>query len=90
MVEDDRYCVDVLLQITAVQAALMETGRVILAGHLEACLTQALRSRDQEERRRKIDELMNVFMRFCRVESSSEDRPVSGHPPISKPCGKSE
>jgi DNA-binding FrmR family transcriptional regulator len=73
MVDDDRYCVDVLLQITAVQAALMETGRVILAGHVETCLTRALRSRDREERRKKIDELMNVFTRFCRVDSVSDD-----------------
>jgi DNA-binding FrmR family transcriptional regulator len=71
MLDEDRYCVDVLLQITAVQAALMETGRVILAGHIETCLTQALRSRDQQERRKKIDELMNVFTRFCRVEVGS-------------------
>jgi CsoR family transcriptional regulator, copper-sensing transcriptional repressor len=68
MVEDDRYCVDVLLQVAAVQAALMETGRVILSGHFETCLTQAMRSRDEQERRKKIDELIDLFSRFCRIE----------------------
>ena len=79
MLDEDRYCVDVLLQITAVQAALMETGRVILAGHIETCLTQALRSRDQQQRRKKIDELMNVFTRFCRVEGSSDAGAAADH-----------
>jgi DNA-binding FrmR family transcriptional regulator len=44
--DDDRYCVDVLLQVAAVQAALLETGRIILSGHVENCLTEAIRSRD--------------------------------------------
>ena len=70
MVEDDRYCVDVLLQVAAVQAALMETGRVILSGHFETCLTQAMRSRDERERRKKIDELIDLFSRFCRIEGA--------------------
>jgi DNA-binding FrmR family transcriptional regulator len=87
MVDGDRYCVDVLLQITAVQAALMETGRVILAGHMETCLTQALRSRDQQERRKKIEELMKVFTRFCRVESRSDTDVAACPPPDPEPTG---
>jgi DNA-binding FrmR family transcriptional regulator len=74
MLDDDRYCVDVLLQVAAAQAALMETGRLILGGLVEGCLTQALRSRDSRERKKKIDELMNVFARFCHTE---EVRPRS-------------
>lgn len=88
MLDEDRYCVDVLLQITAVQAALMETGRVILAGHIETCLIQALRSRDQLERRKKIDELMNVFTHFCRVESPSDADLAVNHTPDSELKGK--
>ena len=68
MVEDDRYCVDVLVQVAAVQASLLETGRVILSGHVENCLTDALRSRDPAERRRKLDELINAFSRFLRID----------------------
>ena len=75
MIDDDRYCVDVLQQVTAVQAALIEVGRVILAGHFETCLTQAMRSGDEAERRKKIAELTDVFTRFCGVE------PEGGGPP---------
>jgi DNA-binding FrmR family transcriptional regulator len=71
MLDQDRYCVDVLLQISAVQAALMETGRVILAGHVETCLTEAIRSGDSLERRKKISELMDMFGRFCRLPGAS-------------------
>lgn len=74
MLDDDRYCVDVLLQVAAVQAALLETGRVILSGHVDNCLTDALRSRDPRERRKKLDELMNLFSRFLRIdEAAGED-----------------
>jgi DNA-binding FrmR family transcriptional regulator len=71
MLDQDRYCVDVLLQITAVQAALMETGRVILAGHVETCLTDAIRSGDALERRKKISELLEVFGRFCLIPGAA-------------------
>jgi DNA-binding FrmR family transcriptional regulator len=74
MLDQDRYCVDVLLQITAVQAALMETGRVILAGHIETCLTEAIRSGDPADRRKKIGELMEVFGRFCRMPGAARGK----------------
>lgn len=81
MVDDDRYCVDVLLQVAAAQAALMEAGRVILSGHFENCLTAAMRSRDERDRRKKIDELIDLFARFCRMDESSPDGEVDASPP---------
>lgn len=72
MIDGDRYCVDVLFQIAAIQAALMEAGRMVLAGHFETCLKSAMRSRDPRERRRKIDELMDVLSRFCRPEGDAD------------------
>jgi DNA-binding FrmR family transcriptional regulator len=81
MVDEDRYCVDVLLQVAAVQAALMETGRVILSGHFETCLTQAMRSRDESVRRKKINELIDLFSRFCRIDSEAEKSRVEPSPP---------
>ena len=87
MVEDDRYCVDVLIQVAAVQAALMEVGRVILAGHFENCLTDAMRSRDEHERRKKIDELMGLFSRFCHIEGPSPEGDVDDATPT-KPRSK--
>lgn len=64
MVEDDRYCVDVLLQVAAAQAALGEAGRVLLRSHVETCVTAALGSGTAAERSQKIDELMQVFSRY--------------------------
>lgn len=67
MIEADRYCVDVLLQIAAVRAALDQLGKGILRGHVETCLTDALASGGPRERARKIDELMDVFSRYARI-----------------------
>ena len=64
MVATDRYCVEVLQQIAAAQAALVETGKVILNGHVESCLVDAIRGDDPVERRKKLDELIDVFGRF--------------------------
>ncbi len=74
MIEDDRYCVDILLQVAAAQAALMVAGRVIMAGHFEKCLSEAMRCHDERERRKKLDELTEGFSRFCRWD----DQPMDG------------
>jgi CsoR family transcriptional regulator, copper-sensing transcriptional repressor len=65
MVAEDRYCVDVLLQVAAVRAALAEVSKVVLANHVQTCLTEALRSGGKAERRVKVDELMDIFSRYC-------------------------
>jgi CsoR family transcriptional regulator, copper-sensing transcriptional repressor len=78
MVEGDRYCVEVLFQIAAAQAALVEAGRVILGAHFDTCVTEAMRSVDPKERRKKIDELIDVFSRFCEVdEAGGEGTPAA-------------
>ena len=64
MVESDRYCVDVLLQIAAAQAALGEVGKMVLRAHVETCVSEAMASGRASERKRKIDELMEVFGRY--------------------------
>jgi DNA-binding FrmR family transcriptional regulator len=71
MVAEDRYCVDVLLQVAAVRAALAEVGKVVLANHVETCLTEALRSGSRAERRVKVDELMDIFSRYCALGTPS-------------------
>jgi DNA-binding FrmR family transcriptional regulator len=63
MIEEDRYCVDVLTQISAVQAALAKVGEEVLEGHLQTCVTQAIESGDPGERDRVIGELMEVITR---------------------------
>ena len=70
MVEDDRYCVDVLLQIAAVKAALDRVGHIVLGAHVDTCVASALASGSRREARRKIDELMDVFSRFAHIRTS--------------------
>ena len=69
MVDDDRYCVDLLLQVAAVRAALDQVGKLVLANHVETCVAEAFASGTARERRRKMDELLEVFGRFGAVES---------------------
>ena len=67
MVEEDRYCVDILNQVAAVEGALDRVGHLLLAGHVETCETHAIESGRPKERRQKLDELIEVFSRFGRV-----------------------
>jgi CsoR family transcriptional regulator, copper-sensing transcriptional repressor len=60
MVEEERYCVDVVMQISAVRAALLKVGKLLLSSHLETCVSDAL-AKDGRERRQKIDELLRLF-----------------------------
>jgi DNA-binding FrmR family transcriptional regulator len=68
MLAEDRYCVDVLLQVAAVRAALAEVGKVVLKSHVQTCLSDALKSGGAKEQREKLDELMNVFSQYCALE----------------------
>lgn len=64
MVDGDRYCVDVLLQIASAQAALAQVGKVVLRSHVETCVTDAMACGKPAERKRTLDELVEVFARF--------------------------
>jgi CsoR family transcriptional regulator, copper-sensing transcriptional repressor len=66
MLNEDRYCIDVLTQITAVRAALRRVEEEILRDHVMHCVAQAVSSGTKAEQRRKIDELMAVFSRADR------------------------
>jgi DNA-binding FrmR family transcriptional regulator len=72
MVEDDRYCVDVLLQIAAVRAALDQVGKLVLGAHVESCVAEAFASGRVEERDRKLAELLEVFSRFGSVARAED------------------
>lgn len=61
MVEDDRYCIDVIKQIQAVQAALARTSELILGNHLNTCVTAAMQGDDLDERERVMREILEVF-----------------------------
>ena len=64
MVEDERYCVDILTQIRAARAALKRVEEQVLRDHVEHCVAQAIRSGDQREQQAKVDELVGVLGRF--------------------------
>ena len=64
MVEEDRYCVDVLNQVAAVQAALGKVGAMVLGAHVETCVYDAMLRGDGKEKRKKIEELVGIFDRF--------------------------
>jgi len=64
MIDNDAYCVDILLQISAVQGALDQVQKLLLGRHIESCVTDALRSGSKSERQQKIEELLDVFARF--------------------------
>jgi DNA-binding FrmR family transcriptional regulator len=70
MVEADRYCIDLMHQLAAVQAALGKAGEVVLKSHVQTCVTSAIRSGDERECARKVDELVAVFGRFRRVRET--------------------
>ncbi len=61
MVEEDKYCIDVIHQIEAVQAALNKINQMILENHLRTCVTTAIRGDDAARREAAIGEILEVF-----------------------------
>jgi DNA-binding FrmR family transcriptional regulator len=66
MVDEDRYCVDVLTQINAVRAALHKVEEQILRDHVSHCVAGALASGDVIEQRHKVEELIATIGRMTR------------------------
>jgi DNA-binding FrmR family transcriptional regulator len=66
MVEEDRYCVDIVTQIAAVRAALRRAEEEILREHVAHCVEHAIASGDKADQRRKVKELMDVMGRAGR------------------------
>jgi CsoR family transcriptional regulator, copper-sensing transcriptional repressor len=61
MIDEDAYCIDVLKQTQAIQKALDRLNALILADHLNSCVTTAIRGDKPNERERVIHELLDVF-----------------------------
>jgi DNA-binding FrmR family transcriptional regulator len=66
MVEEDRYCIDIVTQISAVRAALKRVEEDILREHIAHCVEHAIVSGDADEQRKKVQELMDVLARSSR------------------------
>jgi DNA-binding FrmR family transcriptional regulator len=67
MVEDDRYCIDILTQIAAVNTALEGVAFKVLDDHVNHCVTDALASGDAKEAAAKSKELLAAVQRFART-----------------------
>lgn len=61
MVERDQYCIDVIRQTRAIQAALDRVNGLLLERHLNHCVSRAIRAQDARERERVVGELVEVF-----------------------------
>ena len=66
MVDEDRPCLDVLTQLSAVQEALSQVGKLVTRNYLENCITEALQSGDAEEQAKAYDALMEVIYKYRR------------------------
>jgi CsoR family transcriptional regulator, copper-sensing transcriptional repressor len=66
MVEEERYCIDIVTQISAVRAALRRVEEEVLRDHIASCVEHAIVSGDVAEQRRKITELIDVLRRTAR------------------------
>lgn len=67
MVEQDAYCIDVIRQIQAVEAALNKVSTQILEGHLNSCVITAVQANDKKERERVMKEIAEVFEMSTKV-----------------------
>lgn len=63
MVEEDRYCLDILVQITAIQSALKQVGYTVTERHINHCVSDAIKQGEGEE---SIAELMNVMKQLSK------------------------
>ena len=66
MVEEERYCAEVLMQVSSVQEALRGVGRAMLHNHLRHCATEAIRSDDPARAEAMYDEIMELMYRTVR------------------------
>jgi CsoR family transcriptional regulator, copper-sensing transcriptional repressor len=67
MIEDDKYCIDVIHQVHAVQSALNKISSMILDDHLNTCLISAVRGENPDERERVLREVTEIFEAATKV-----------------------
>ena len=66
MVEEDRYCTDILTQVSSVQEALRSVARALMSNHLTHCATHAIQSGSTEERQEMYNELLQTIFKNAR------------------------
>ncbi len=63
MVEDERYCIDILTQISAIRSAINKVGNIILENHIKGCVANSIKQDQSEE---MIEELMKTIDKFTK------------------------
>lgn len=66
MVEEDRYCADIITQVSAVQQALRSVARALMSNHLTHCATEAIRTGSAREQQAMYDELLDLIYKNAR------------------------
>ncbi len=64
MIEERKYCVDILTQIQSVKGAISRVERDILQRHIENCVVSAIRGKSQAEKQQKLDEIMKLLKKM--------------------------
>lgn len=64
MIEEERYCIDILTQLRAIKAALGKVEAEVLKDHADHCVTDAIRSGDAAEQTQKVNELIDLIGRY--------------------------
>ena len=64
MIQEKRYCVDILTQIRSASSALAKVQENIFKGHLESCVKDSLEGSDSQDRQAKVDEILDILSRF--------------------------
>lgn len=67
MIEEKRYCVDILTQLDSCVGAILRVEDKILRRHLEGCVVEALKGKSEIEKEKKVNEVMNLLKRFRRI-----------------------
>lgn len=66
MVDEERYCVDILIQISAIRSAINKVGTIILENHIKGCVSESLKNDDLEATENTINELMSTINKFTK------------------------
>lgn len=66
MVEDNRYCLEILQQISSIHEALRGVGKVLMRNYLEVCATDAMQSKRKEKQDKIYNELMEIIYKFAK------------------------
>ncbi|RDY23030.1 transcriptional regulator [Romboutsia maritimum] len=66
MIDEDRYCVDILVQVSAIRSAINKVGSIILENHIKGCVSESLKHDDEQTSQEMIAELMDTVNKFTK------------------------